>query len=75
MPYPNEIAARQMEPAGMTTCRRTNNKFGKGIHGIFCRRRADGKWVLQSIRSDRDKFTADEARAWLKRNEFKTEVE
>lgn len=59
----------------MITCRRSNGKFGKGIDGIFCRRRADGKWVLQSIRFDKKLFDKAQAEAWLKRNNFKTGIE
>lgn len=64
MPYPNEHAARLKDPNGFDRIRRQNDKFGTGIHAIFGVK--DGKLTLQAIRFDSDKFTAAQAKAWLK---------
>lgn len=74
-PFPNEHAARLSDPDKYEKIRRQNNKFGEGIHAIFGVLK-DGKTELQSIHFDRSKFTAEEARKWLKDNDYKpTEFE
>jgi len=70
VPFPHEHAARLQNPSKYSTCRRSNDKFGSGIHGIFCQRKDDQKWELQSLRFDVAKFTAAEAKAWLKEHGF-----
>lgn len=70
MPYPNEHAARLRDPARYERFRRENNKFAKGVHAIWGILRG-GKTELQAIRFDAGKFTADEARKWLKAHNFK----
>ena len=54
--------------------RRQNDKFGNGIHAIWCITRG-GQTVIQSIRFSKGKFTPTQARAWLKSHGFKTGVE
>jgi len=73
MPYRTEHAARQMDPDQFTTCRRS--KFGKGIVGIVCKRRSDGKWLLQSIRFEAKLWSPGEAKVWLKKHKYKTALE
>ena len=73
MPFQKEHAARQLDPGQFTTCRR--KAFGDGIVGIMCRRRSDGKWLLQSIRFDKKKWTPAEARTWLREHDYKTGLE
>jgi hypothetical protein len=69
MPLPGEHAARQLEPSACDRFRRENGKLGPGIDVIWCVR--PGKAVEpQSIRFDAKKFTADEARAWLKKHGY-----
>lgn len=68
-PYPNEHAARQVSPDKYDKFRRQNDKFGDGIHAIWGITK-DGTVELQSIRFDSSKFTADEAKKWLKDNDF-----
>jgi hypothetical protein len=70
MPLPGEHAARQLLPSACDRFRRENGKpFGPGIDVIWCVR--PGKAVEpQSIRFDAKKFTADEARAWLKKHGY-----
>jgi hypothetical protein len=69
MPLPGEHAARQLLPSACDRFRRENGKLGPGIDVIWCVR--PGKAVEpQSIRFDAKKFTADEARAWLKKHGY-----
>ena len=77
MPFPNEHAARQSRPTGCIRVRRENDWGGAGVHAVWCVRRVAGeqKAVLQSIRFDKKKFTAVQAKAWLKEHDFKTNVE
>lgn len=65
MPYPNEHSARMHDPGKYVRFRRENDKFGSGIDAIWGIT-GDGTVELQAVRFDASKFTADEARAWLK---------
>jgi hypothetical protein len=68
-PYPNEHAARMVDPGKFKEIRRQNNKFGPGIHVIFGITEA-GKAEVQSIRFSSSKFSADEAHAWLSAHNY-----
>lgn len=72
MPYPGEHAARLIEPEKFDpdSFRRENDKFGEGIHAIFGKLKGEDSMTLQAIRFDADKFTADEARRWLKAHDY-----
>jgi hypothetical protein len=63
-PYPNEHAARVHSPERYDYLRRTNDKFGNGIHVIFGI--VGGKSEIQAIRFSTASFSVDEAKAWLK---------
>lgn len=63
-PYPNEHAARIVEPDKFDDFRRDNDAGGDGIdyiYGIM----GSGDSELQSIRFDKEKYSASDARAWL----------
>jgi phage head maturation protease len=71
-PYPNEHAARVEKPEKYDEVRRENAKFGEGIDAIWKVIKGPPRKVeLQAIRFSTDKFTADEARAWLKEHDIK----
>ncbi len=70
MPYPNEHAARLKDPANYVRFRRENDKFGSGIHAIWGIK-ASGTVELQAIRFDSKKFTAAQAKTWLKEHDYK----
>lgn len=74
MPYPHEHAARQENPGKYKKFRRKNNAFGSGIHVIYGITE-DNKAEVQSIRFDSSKYTVEEAKAWLKKHGYKTNVE
>src|ERR1700690_404747 len=62
-PYPNEHAARLVDPKYFTRFARNNNKFGGGVHAIWGI--AGGRTELQAIRFDSHKFNVNQAREWL----------
>lgn len=69
MPFRNEHASRQTEPGKYDTFRRGILKPGvSAIYGI-----KDGKSEIQSIRFNSNKFTPEQAKAWLKRNNFRSD--
>ncbi len=68
-PYPNEHAARLNNPDKYDSFRRDNDAGGAGIdfiYGIL----ADGGSELQAIRFDKDRYSAAEAKAWLREHDF-----
>jgi hypothetical protein len=68
MPYSHEHAAEQTPVAKCDKFRRENDKFGPGVDVIWCVK--GGKADVQSIRFDAEKFTPEEARAWLKKHDY-----
>jgi len=74
VPFPNFHAARQNDPDKYARMRYAKDKFGPGIDvvwGVL----EDGTVELQSIRFDVSKFTAEEAKAWLEKHDYKTGLE
>jgi hypothetical protein len=72
MPFPHEHAARQLPPEGFVRFARKRLAPGvSAILGIDMR----GKSHVQSLRFDKNQFTPVQARAWLARHGFRTEVE
>lgn len=69
MPYPNEHAARINSPDKYTKLRRNNDEFGKGIDVIYGVTK-DGKAEVQAIRFDKEKFTPEAAKKWLKDHDY-----
>lgn len=68
-PYPNEHAARINSPEKYDSVRRQNNRFAPGVHAIWG---IKGKVTeLQAIRFDKDKFSPEEAKDWLKKHNYK----
>jgi hypothetical protein len=70
-PYPNEHAIRLKSPGGFVRFRRANNKLGTGVHAVFGFKEGGGS-EIQSIRFDASKFTAVQAKKWLKDHDYKT---
>jgi len=63
-PYPNEHAARLVDPEGFDRFRRVNDAGGEGVDFIYGIK-GDDPVVLQAIRFDAERFTPAEARKWL----------
>ena len=74
MPFPNEHAARQVDPGKFRSFARQNNRGGQGVDFIFGIKPGGGS-ELQSIRFDRKRFTPTEARRWLKDHKRRTGLE
>ena len=75
MPYPNEHAARQMDPGMFEKMRRGPIPGAPaGIEAIFGIRE-DGTSAIQSVRADSSEFTAEQFREWLNENELKADIE
>jgi len=68
-PFPNEHACRVNDPGKYTSFARDNNKFGPGIHAIWGIK--EGKSELQSVRFDKSKYSAAEAKKWCIDHNYK----
>ena len=66
-PFPNEHAARQMNPAGVTSFRRKS--IAEGVVLILGKK--GRRPVVQSVRLAADTYTASEAKAWLGEHGYK----
>ena len=73
-PYPNEHSCRLEDPDKYIRVRRQNDKFGKGIHAIWGVQGGGKPVELQAIRFAKSKFTAAEARAWIKDHDYKCKL-
>ena len=63
-PYPNEHAARLIDPGEFDRFRRENDAGGAGVDFIYGIK--EGEPVkLQAIRFDAERFTPEQAKAWL----------
>jgi hypothetical protein len=69
MPYSGEHAARIHDPGKYARIRRENDKFGPGIDAIWGIPRK-GATELQAIRFDAKRYTAAQAKAWLKAHNY-----
>ena len=68
-PYPNEHAARLVDPNQFDDFRREKDGGGSGVDFIYGI--ADGESRIQSIRFDASAFSEGEARDWLDEHDFK----
>lgn len=68
MPYSNEHAARQADPAGYKRFRR--GEIAPGISAIYGITH-DGRAEVQALRADRTRYTVEQFRAWLTKTGFK----
>lgn len=70
-PYPNEHAARQMSPSGCDDITSGKPKgWPDGVRALYCIK--GGKSKIQSVRFKADKWTAEQAKDWLKERGLKT---
>jgi HK97 family phage prohead protease len=68
-PYPNEHAARLIDPVEFETFRRENDAFGEGVDAIYGIK-ADGSVELQAIRFDAERWSVQDAQMWLDENGY-----
>ncbi len=69
-PYPQEHAARLRDPGQYDNFRRRNDGGGEGVDFIFGIKEGEEGADLQAIRFRLSKFTAQEARAWLRERDY-----
>lgn len=70
-PYPNEHAARLRDPDNFIADTMRSKEIAPGIRLIMGKLTPDGAMTAQAYRFDRAKFTAAEAKAWLKEHVLK----
>lgn len=68
-PFPNEHAARLVDPDKFTGFRRDNDAGGAGVDFIYGILSAGGT-ELQAVRFDKNRFTPAQARDWLSEHDF-----
>jgi HK97 family phage major capsid protein len=68
-PYPNEHAARLLDPDQFERFRRKNNDFAQGIDSIYGIS-GDDPLRLQALRFDAAVFTVSEAKTWLSNHDY-----
>jgi len=69
MPYPNEHAARMMDPGACDEKSYRRKRAGDGVSLILCKQ--EDKMVAQAYRFDKDKFSEEEAKAWMDKHDLK----
>lgn len=69
MPFPMEHAARINDPGKYKEFRREKNKMGPGIDVIWGVP-MKGPVEIQAIRFNKDKYTPEETKAWLKEHDY-----
>ena len=72
MPFQREHAARQLSPESFV--RFARKRLAPGVSAVLGID-VDGRSHVQSLRFDKDRFTPAEARGWLARHGFRTELE
>jgi sulfur relay (sulfurtransferase) DsrC/TusE family protein len=71
MPFPNEIAARIISPDKFEQDSFRSKNIAPGVRIIVGKLKGQSTMSTQIYRFDSDKFTADEAREWLKKHNIK----
>lgn len=71
MPYPNEHAARMMDPKEMMSSSMRSKMLAPGIRAIMGKKEMDGPMMMQAIRFDKDKFTPEQAKKWMRDHGYK----
>lgn len=71
MPYPNESAARCIEPSKFVQNSFRRKEITDGVSAIMGHLKNEATMTIQAYRFAKDKFTPEEAKAWLKKNNVK----
>lgn len=74
MPYPNEHAARLMDPGAFDPKSFRRIKVTAGVSAIIGRLTGQSSTTTQSYRFDKSKFTPSQARAWCKSHDVKVKL-
>jgi len=70
MPYPNEHAARLLNPNNFVPDSFKRKNIAQGIDVILGRLKSNSKFLIQTYRFKKDTFTASQAKAWLKNHKI-----
>lgn len=70
MPYPNYHAARMVDPDSFIKDSIRTKEIAPGIMIIIGKKTEGGPMETQAYRFNKDQFTEDQARAWLKNNKL-----
>jgi len=71
VPFENEHAGRMKAPGGFKADSFRRKKIAPGVSMIVGRKKGETTMTAQSVRFDKDKFTAAEARKWLADHDMK----
>lgn len=71
MPYPNEHAARIIDPEKFQTNSFRRKNIASGIDIIIGKLKNDNTMTIQAYRFDSEKFSVEEAKKWLKEHNIK----
>lgn len=69
MPYPNEHAARVIDPSKFKKDSFRRKDLGDGVSLILGKLEGESSMTVQAYRFDKEKFTPEQAKKWLKDNE------
>jgi len=75
MPFPNEHAARQLDPADFDKFRRGKMEGAPAAISAIFGIKPDGSSALQSVRAAADKMSVGAFREWLKGHDLKDAIE
>lgn len=75
MPFPNEHAARQLDPADFDKFRRGKMEGAPAAISAIFGIKPDGSSALQSVRAAADKMSVGAFREWLKSHDLKDAIE
>ena len=71
MPFPNEHSARVRQPGDFTPGSFRRKQVSPGVSIVMGRLKGETTMTAQAYRFAKTKFTADQARAWLKEHKIK----
>jgi hypothetical protein len=69
VPYPKEHSARVRDPGDFQEGSFRRKDLGGGVSIVLGRLKGETTMTAQAYRFDKDKFSAEEARAWLKKHD------
>lgn len=71
MPYPSEHSSRIKQPLSQETAVFARKQIAPGISIILQRPKSGGTMEVQSYRFDKNQFSAEEAKNWLKKHDIR----
>jgi len=71
MPYPSEHSARLRDPGDFQSNSFRRKEIAPGVSIVMGRLKGQQTMTAQSYRFDKERFTAAQAKAWLKEHDVK----